>query len=229
LAKQALAKAGEDQKIAKDVNTILIKVYQKQGNQKAALQLLYSTLEKDPDSIELRYILGMALLSNGPFMQLEKSAANLLLVCRQIPYDDAAYEFFGLAMAKRGRMRIAHSSLLGALRLNPKNIAVKKALAQFPEIPGDRTPGLQPANILLETYPSRSPSKLEQVLLDPNGRPVPDGIVVEWHENGRLKHFMDFDHGVPDGIELSWDSEGRVLSRTDYRHGKPVSSTKNLP
>jgi tetratricopeptide (TPR) repeat protein len=222
LAKQALAIAGEDKQIAKDAETILVKVYQKQGDTKRALQLLYSAIEKTPGAIELRYILGMALLDDGPFMQLEEAAANLLLVCQQMPFDDLAYQFFGLAMAKRGRMNIAYTSFQEALRLNPENLVMQKALAQFPQIPENQTIDNQPINIVLEVYPSLAPRKLVQVRRNSGTRPVPEGIEVEFHENGRLKHFLDIDNGIPNGFEITWDKDGRLLSRVEFRQGKAV-------
>jgi tetratricopeptide (TPR) repeat protein len=229
LAEQALAKAGGDQKITKDINATLAKVYQKQGEAERALQVLYSAIEKAPASVELHYMLGMALIEDGPHMQLEEAAANLLLVCKQMPYDDLAYQYFGLAMAKRDRMRVAHASLLEARRINPKNLTVKKALAEFPPLPGDQAQNLSAPSILLDVYPSRAPRRLVQVRHDSSGRVVPDGIEVEFYENGRLKRFLDIDLGVPNGLGLTWDSEGRQLSQVEYRQGKAVDITEGDP
>jgi tetratricopeptide (TPR) repeat protein len=222
LARQALAMAGEDKQISKDAETILVKVYQKQGDKERALLLLYSAIEKTPGAIELRYILGMALLEDGPFMQLEEAAANLLLVCQQMPFDDLAYQFFGLAMAKRDRMNVAYASFQEALRINPENLVVQKALAQFPQIPESQTLGPQAINIVLDVYPSLAPRKLVQVRRNSGNRSVPDGIEVEFHENGRLKRFLDIDDGLPNGFEITWDKDGRMLSHTEFRYGKAV-------
>ena len=160
-----------------------------------------------------------------PFMQLEKAAANLLFVCQQAPYDDAAFQYFGLVMAKRDRMRIAHASLIEALRLNPRNLAVKKALEQFPEISGGRNASQETHEILLDVYPSQAPRRLVQMLHDSSGRSVPDGIEVEFHENGQVKRFLDIDQGIPNGLEIPWDRDGRELTRQVYRLGKPVHDT----
>ena len=46
-----------------------------------------------------------------------------------------------------------------------------------------------------------------------NGQFVPDGIEVEFHENGRLKHFLDIEQGKPKGLELTWDDSCKQLSR----------------
>jgi tetratricopeptide (TPR) repeat protein len=222
LAEQAMAKAGEDQKIAKDINATLAKVYQKQGAPERALRLLYRAIEKAPASTELHYMLGVALIEDGPHMQLEEAAANLLLVCKQMPYDDAAYQYFGLAMAKRDRMRISYASLQEARRLNPKNVTVRKALDQFPQLPGAHIPELQAANIIMDVYPSLGPRKLVLMGRNSGGRTIPEGIEVEFHENGRIKRFLDIDQGVPNGLEIIWDKDGRVLSRVEYQRGKPV-------
>jgi tetratricopeptide (TPR) repeat protein len=226
LAKQAMAKAGGDQKITKDINATLAKVYQKQGDPERSLQLLYSAIEKSPASTELHYMLGVALVEDGPHMQLEEAAAYLLLVCKRMPYDDLAYQYLGLAMAKRNRMRIAYASLLEARRLNPKNLTVKKALAQFPQSQRGHSPDLQAANIVLDVYPSLGPRKLVLVRRNPDGRTIPDGIEAEFHKNGRLKRFLDIEQGVPNGLEIIWDKDGRVLSRVDYHQGKAVDITR---
>ena len=225
LALKAMEKAGDDQKILKDINATLVKVYQKRGDVERALQLLEASLVKAPASVELHYMLGVAMIEEGPFMQLEKAAANLLFVCQQAPYDDAAFQYFGLVMAKRDRMRIAHASLIEALRLNPRNLAVKKALEQFPEISGGRNASQETHEILLDVYPSQAPRRLVQMLHDSSGRSVPDGIEVEFHENGQVKRFLDIDQGIPNGLEITWDRDGRELTRQVYRLGKPVYDT----
>jgi len=222
LAKQARGKAGEDPKITKDIDATLAKVYQKQGDPEHAVRVLYSAVEKSPASIELHYMLGTALVEDGPFMQLEEAAAHLLLVCKKMPYDDLAFQFFGLAMAKRDRMRIAQASLLEALHINPKNLTVKKALAQFPKLSGDQALNLSAPNILLDAYPSLAPHKLMIVRSDSKGWEIPYGIEVEFHENGRLKRFLDLDQGVPNGLEIILDKDGRILSRVEYLNGKPI-------
>lgn len=187
-----------------------------------ALQLLYDVIEDAPGAIILRYKLGLARL-NPPFVQLEEAAANMLLVCQQMPEYDEAHQLFGLAMARRGNVRIAHASLMEALRLNPNNAGARMTLAQIQPMLG-----AQPANLplpipLLEIYPSLTPRRLAQVRYDANGRSVPDGIEVEWHENGRLKRFQDFDMGVRHGLDLTLDAEGRLLSRTAYQDGKRLN------
>jgi tetratricopeptide (TPR) repeat protein len=229
LAEQALAKAGDDQEIARNIDTTLVKIYQKRGDTKRAMQLLYSTIEKYPDIAESRYILGLARLEDGPFMQLEEAAANLLLVCRWMPYDDQAFQYFGIAMAMRDRLGITYASLREALRLNPKNEAVKNALARLPQLTGNQSLNPQAPTIVLDVYPSNAPRKLMQVRRDPKGNNVPDGIVVEFYENGRLKHFLDMEQGVADGFEVTWDPEGRQLARVEYRQGKAVDSPRSAP
>ncbi len=174
--------------------------------------------------MELRLKLGQTLLG-PPFMQLEEAAANLLLVSQQLPHFDEAHALFGVAMAKRGRPRIAYASLMEALRLNPKNTIARTTLAQIRPLLGGQTPSPQPPYILLDIYPSLAPRKLVQLRRDSSGRTVPDGIEVEFHENGRLKRFLDIDQGVPNGLEIIWDADGRMLSRVVYRQGSLLTES----
>ena len=51
----------------------------------------------------------------------------------------------------------------------------------------------------------------------------PDGIQAEFHENGRIKRFVDFERGLANGLELIWDADGRLLSRQVYQQGAPVT------
>jgi hypothetical protein len=162
------------------------------------------------------------LINDGPLMQLEEAAAQLLLVCKKKPYEDAAFQYFGLAMAKRGRMRITYTSLLEAQRLNPENVTVKKALEQMPREFDRQALGAQNRKILLNVYPSQAPSKLTQLYFDDNGRSIADGIEVEWYDNGRIRRFLDVDWGVPNGLEINWAPDGRMLSRVAFRDGKRI-------
>ena len=228
LARQAQEIAGEYRQVAVDSASILTSVYVYQGQPKRALQLLYSTIEYAPGAMELRLKLGQTLL-DPPFNELEEAAANLLLVLQQLPYFDGPYALFGMAMAKRGRTRIAYASLMEALRLNPKNVIAKNTLAQIRPRLGRQPPSPQPPFIWLDIYPSRAPRKLVQLRRDAGGRQVADGIEVEFHENGRLKRFLDIDQGQPNGLEIVWDPAGRLLSRVVYRQGKRIDIPKSEP
>ena len=225
LAQQAFDIAGEYRQVAVDSASILTSYYERRGNMQGAVQLLYSALEKAPGAIDLRLKLGRALLQR-PFLQPEKAAANLLLVCQQMPDYDMGLQLFGLAMAKLNRPRIAYPNLLEALRLNPNNSGARITLARVQPLLSGQTLSSRPARILLDVYPSLAPRGLMQVRRDSRGRPVPDGIKVEWYENGRLKHYQDYDLGVPDGFELTWDPEGKLLSRVEYRNGLRVGTGK---
>lgn len=221
LSRQAMDTAGQYQQVAVDATSILVSVYQKQGNAEQAVQLMYSTLEKAPGAIELRLKLGQALL-NPPFLQLEEAAANLLLVCQQMPYFHVPFQLFGSAMARRSRPRIAYIMLMEALRLNPNNMNARKILAQVQPLLQGNIPVPQSPNIALEVYPSLAPRKLVQLHRDQNGRMLPDGIEVEFHENGRIKRFLDIEWGQKNGLEVTWDPNGRQLSRLVYLQKIPV-------
>jgi tetratricopeptide (TPR) repeat protein len=222
LAGQALEIAGDYRQVAVDAASAMVTVYQRQKNPEQAMQLMYATLEKYPGALEFRFKLGQALLSTSP-PRLEESAANLLLVCQQMGHYDVAHQVYGLAMARRGRTEIAHSSLAEALRLNPNNASARKILAQIRPLLGDPPPRAQRPNILLDVYPSMAPRRLVQLGLDPAGRSIPHGIEVEWHENGRLKRFLDLEQGAPNGLELVWGPQGELLSRRVYRQGVAVT------
>ncbi|KPK23678.1 MAG: hypothetical protein AMJ61_15365 [Desulfobacterales bacterium SG8_35_2] len=226
LANQAQDIAGDYLQVAVDSASVLSTVYLNQGQPQRTVDLLHSSIEKAPGAVELRLKLGATLL-DSPFLRLEEAAAHLLLTCQQLPYFDDPFAFFGVAMAKRGRTRIAYSSLMEALRLNPTNALARSTLAQIKPYFKGQLPDPRPPEILLDIYPSITPRLLVQVRRDPQGRPIRDGIEVEFYENGRVKRFLDLDWGVPNGVEIIWDKEGRQLSRKVYRQGKLVEGEGN--
>jgi len=222
LAMQALELAGDNEQVVINATTTLAVVSLFQGKPERAVQQLYSSIEKVPDAAELRLKLGQ-ILAGPPFHELEKAAANLLLAIRHMPEYDRAHDLFGIVMAKRDRPGIAYPSLMQALRLNPNNIRARKILEEIRPLLKGQTPDQQPADIILDTYPSFAPRRLVQARRDSSGDWVLDGIEVEFHENGRLKRFLDIKQGKPNGLEKTWDSDGRLLSRAVYREGTPVN------
>ncbi|MFC1845242.1 hypothetical protein ACFLZ5_10725, partial [Thermodesulfobacteriota bacterium] len=222
LAKQAQEIAGQYRQVAVDSASILSTVYVNKGQLEQAVQLLHSAIEKSPGAIELRLKLGETILS-PPFLQREEAAANLLLVNQQLPHFDVAHALLGVAMAQRGRPRIAYPSLMEALRLNPKNTLARATLAQIQPALGGQKLNPQPPYLMLDIYPSRAPRMLVQMRRDSAGRSIPHGIQVEFHENGRLKRFLDIEWGKLNGLEIIWDRDGRLLSRVVYRQGKRIN------
>ncbi len=100
-----------------------------------------------------------------------------------------------------------------ALRLNPNNTDARERLEQIrPSLAGQNLDS-QPLTIKLIRYPSTAPHRLVQGRLDSRGQFLPDGIEVEFHENGRLKRFLDIERGKPKGLEATWDAKGKQLSR----------------
>jgi tetratricopeptide (TPR) repeat protein len=193
---------------------VLSRIVKQQGtlvNLEARLQALYSAVENAPGDVELRLKLGQALLQR-PFLKPDEAAANLLWVCQQTPDNDVAYQLFGQAMIARGRFEIAYGSLIHALRRNPRNMDAQKILAQIRPLFKEHPPGSLQHKIHLESYPSLAPHKIVQLGYEAQGRSFPDGIEVEFYENGRIKHLLDFNRGVPEGLEISWDTEGRIIS-----------------
>jgi tetratricopeptide (TPR) repeat protein len=223
LARQAQDIAGEYRNVAVNAASILTSIYRDQGQEEQALQLLYETIEKAPRAIELRWKLGELLVS-PPLQQLEEGAAHLLLACQQLPNFAMPQAIFGLAMVRRGRLRIAYDSLMEALRLDPTNSLAQATLDYINPLLGGQKPRPQPPHILLDSYPSLAPRKLVQLYRDANGRPIPHGIEVEFYENGRVKRFLDISLGKPNGLEMTWDAGGRLLSRVVYRQGILVNS-----
>jgi len=223
LANQALEIGGEHQQIAVDASSILTSVAQREGDPQRALELMYETLKKAPGAVELHLKLGMALITN-PYFQPELAAAHLLLACQQLPTWDSPEEYFGKAMIKRGRLDLAYASLQEALRLNPNNANARQLLAQVSKMLGGQSLNPQMPQIVLSTYPSLAPRRLLQVRQGSDGRPVPEGIEVEFFENGRIKRFQDYQQGLKDGLELKWDEKGQQLSRVIFDRGTPLKN-----
>ena len=220
-ARLAQETAGDIRQVAADSASILSSIYLRQGQLERATQILYDTLKVAPGAIEVRLKLAENLLE-PQLLQLEKAAANFLLVSQQMPSYDRAHELYGYAMTKRGRFNVAYPSLMEALRLNPNNNGAKATLARIRQMMGSYTPNPQPAQLMLALYPSQAPLSLAQVRRNANGRFINDGIKVEFYENGRLKYFADFDQGALNGLEMTWDADGRLLSRQAYHNNVPI-------
>lgn len=210
LARQALEIGGAYPLVADNAATSLATAYVRNGQPQIAIKHLYQYLEKSPNSIELRLKLGQILLDR---QSREEAAANLLLVSQQMPYYDWGHALYGIDMAERGRPRVAYYSLMEALRLNPNNSAARKKLEQIRSSLAGQQLSTQPLGVQLARYPSSAPHKLTQGRSDASGQFVPDGIEVEFHENGRIKHFLDLEQGQIKGLEISWDAAGKQLSR----------------
>lgn len=231
LANQAIDVAGDDGPVVINATSILVKASLYKRKPQLALKQIYSAIEKVPDAlklrltgaIDLRLKLGQILLG-VPFQELEKAAANFLLVSMYLPDDDFIHDLFGTVMAMRDRPRIAYPSLQQALRLNPENSHARKTLEDIGPLLKDENLDQKPAEIVFDTYASSAPRKLVQMRQDDNGRQVPDGIEVEFYENGRLKRFLDVKRGEPHGLEITWDEDGQILSRTVYRQGVPANN-----
>jgi tetratricopeptide (TPR) repeat protein len=210
LATQALEIAEDNNNAALNATSTLATIYMQQHKSERAFSLIYSSLEKVPGAIELHLQLARFLLQPS-FQELEKSAANLLLVNRMMPDYDEGHALFGMVMARRGRPRIAYPSLMQALHLNPNNIRAQKILNKIRPLLKGQSPDTQPADIVLDTYPSKAPYQLVQVRHGDSGKRIHDGIEVEFYENGRLKRFLDISMGQSNGVEMTWDMDGRRL------------------
>jgi tetratricopeptide (TPR) repeat protein len=214
LAQQALAVSGKSQEVADNAVTSLATIYVRTGQTRAAIVQLYQYLEQYPNSIELRLKLGQILLDTR---DREEAAANLLLITQLMPYYDWGHALLGIALAESGRPKTAYPSLMEALRLNPNNSAARLKLEQIRPSLSGQTLDPQPAMVRMTRYPSSAPLKLVQGRLDASGSFIPDGIEVEFHENGRLKRFGDIENGTPCGVDMFWDLSGKLLARKNLQ------------
>jgi antitoxin component YwqK of YwqJK toxin-antitoxin module/Flp pilus assembly protein TadD len=207
-----------------DSGQVLSRVVAQQGNLvdlTLARRQLYGALVKEPGSVNPRLQLGKTLM-NPPFLEIDEAAAHLLLACQQQTDSDMAFRLFGQAMARRGRLDIAYASLKNALHLNPGNQVAKQTLAGIVSLLKDQPQSSEPPRFRLERYLSGAPRKLVQKRQLADGRSVPDGIAVEYHENGRVKSLVDFDKGVQNGLEMTWNENGRLLSCVVFLKGLPA-------
>jgi tetratricopeptide (TPR) repeat protein len=222
LAKQARETTDASEQVLVSSTSILATVLIEKGQLQEALDLLYATLEELPGAIEIRLKLGQ-LLSDSRLREMEESAANLLLVCQQMPSHDTALATFSLIMAQRGRLDVAYDSATEALRLNPKNGKAQAILAKLQAVLKDKNVSPMPFQVELEIYPSRAPRKLVEMRRLPGGRLIPHGIEVEFHENGRLKSFQDLVGGKVNGMVKTWDESGELLTSKVYKQGALVN------
>lgn len=221
LARQARQTTADSEQVLVSSTSILTSVLVDSGQSEQALELLYATLEELPGAIEVRMKLG-EVLNDSDVRQLEKSAANLLLVCQQMPNHDRALTSFSQTMAMRGRLGVAYDAATEALRLNPKNGQAQAILAKIADLLPGREIRPAPFQVELDVYPSNVPRRLVQFRRMTGGRLVPHGIEVEFYKNGRLKRFQDMVGGQVHGQVKTWDRNGNLLTSTAYREGVPV-------
>ncbi len=157
LAKQAIEVAGDDGPVVINATSVLVTASLKKGNPQSALTQIYSAIEKVPDAsarrmtgaIDLRLKLGEILLG-APYHELEKAAANFLLVSMYMPDDDFIHDLFGTVMAMRDRPRIAYPSLKKALSLNPENTHARKTFEALGPLLKEEDLIKEPADIILK-------------------------------------------------------------------------------
>jgi hypothetical protein len=106
---------------------------------------------------------------------------------------------------------------MDAVRLNPSNIRAPKALEGTHPLLKGQTPDPQPADVILDTSTSLAPRTLIQVRRDADGKRIRDGIEVEFHENSRLKYFLNISRGKPNGVKFTWETAGPLFSREVYQ------------
>ena len=216
LAGQALE---QDPELVTSQADILAILSERQGDPGQEWELLRRALNADPGNPQIHLQVGFALLDErGSGWSLEAAAAHILLASVFMPENDMAHQVFGLVMAERQRYDVAYSSLLEALRLNPRNTEAESALARLRSLLGPEARGDSP-KVSLTKYASGAPRQIVQVRPDASGRHVSHGILTEWYESGELQRFLDTADGAAHGAELTWDPSGRVQSRAEYRRG----------
>ncbi|MBW2493742.1 MAG: hypothetical protein JRE43_03235, partial [Deltaproteobacteria bacterium] len=198
---------------------ILAILSEREGDKAETWRQLRAALHENPANPQIHFQIGLELLDKSqPNWSLEAASAHVLLASAFMPENDMTHQILGLIMAERGRFSIAYSSLLEALRLNPRNAKAESALARLREILGSELPDAPP-KVTLKRYASGAPEQIVQVRTDAAGGIVPDGIATDWYETGEPRRLLDYANGVPHGAEVTWDPSGRVLSRAEYRHG----------
>lgn len=191
-------------------SSILAGQYRRQGNVKKALAYFREALHAAPAEPQIHLQTGLAYL-NEPMRNFKVAASHILYAAVFWPESDMAHMTFGLAMAERGRYSLAYSSLREAVRVNPRNREAVRKLERLKKILDTRSVPDRPPKVTLEKYPSGAPKKLVQVVPAPSGSYIPHGIWTEWHDNGELKRFIDYENGSPMGKETVWDRKGAVV------------------
>jgi len=216
LADRALAAAPELAASNADLVAILS---EREGDSAKTWQTLQTALNEDPANPQIHFQIALEMINRRPpGWSLEAAAAHVLFASVFMSENDMTHQIFGLIMAERQRYAVAYSSLLEALRLNPRNHEAQSALARLREILGPEVRGAPP-KVTLKRYPSGVPEQIAQVRSDADRGFVPDGIATEWYETGEPRRLVDYADGVPHGIEVFWDPSGRVVSRAEYRNG----------
>jgi tetratricopeptide (TPR) repeat protein len=222
LAGQALE---QDPELVTSHADILAILSERRGDAEQTWQILRRALNADPGNPQIHLQIGFGLLDKrGSGWSLEAAAAHILLASVFMPENDMAFQVFGLVMAERQRYDVAYSSLLEALRLNPRNTEAESALARLRSLLGPEARGDSP-KVSLTKYASGAPRQIVQLRPDATGRPVPHGILTEWYESGELRRFLDTADGAAHGAEVTWDPSGRVRSRAEYRRGSQMGAS----
>ncbi len=222
LARQARETTVASEQVQVSSASILTSILVEKGQTDEALDLLYATLENLPGAIEIRMKLGQFLMGSN-FRESEKAAANLLLVCQQMPNHDGALTALSQVMGRRGRLDVAYDLAAEALRQNPKNIKAQAILEKIPSLLKGKNIRPHSFQIELKGYPSGAPRKLVQMRQISGDRLIPHGIEVEFYENGRLKSFKDLAGGKINGQFKTWGEDGEELTSTVYKQGVPLT------
>jgi tetratricopeptide (TPR) repeat protein len=166
------------------------------------------------------------MFMDTPLRDFEVAGAHILIASVLSPDIQMAHMNFGLVMAERRRYSLAYLSIKEALRMDPQDTGAEIALDRLSTLIGQDARNSAPSGFAIEEYDSGYPNKVVQVRQDSSGREVPDGIWTEWHENGMLKRFIDYEEGVKHGFEINWDPDGKTVSRVHYNRGVRIGPSR---
>ena len=215
IARQILNSDVKDPEVIKASAIFAADISKKYGDIKASIRYFQEALKAYPADPEAHLGFGRLFLNN-PFRNLVVASAHTFLTAALMPNSELAYYSFGIASAERGRYALAYPSVHKALQLNPKNADAKSLLNWLSEQLSGEVDKLTPAKVTIDTYTSGVPRRIVQVRPDATGRDIPDGIWTEWHENGLLKRFVEYENGIKHGEEIHWNQDGEVLEKMKH-------------
>ena len=137
------------------VNLALL--YNKQGDNQQAEQLLREVVAQDPENYEIAYSLGLLLAETGNF---EDSASYLKIAAAGMPEYSRAQFNYALALLKLARYADGESQLIKALDLEPRNRDYFAALVNLYLRAGKTAKAVLVAQQLIQSDPEH-PEALE--------------------------------------------------------------------
>jgi len=218
LASQAIVAAKGNPQIVSLANDVLIKRAKQQGNTDKADQYIRQALATDPWSPVIHFQLGIRLLQE----KKSQEGASHILFATKFWDHNKTNSTLGLILYQRGRYRLAYPYLKKAMQQSPSDKISLEAFEALRRTLGATAENLALPEIAVLRHPSEAPRTIFLKDLGSSGQDQPDGFLTEWYEDGSLKRYADYVHGILHGLEVQWDKDGQVLSRTKYAKGGKV-------